>query len=271
MPDRHFIYTGSRSGSNYLVNLLNQHPEVVNYNEVLGSWTLPCKIHGLIAGDRPLSKEYLEYIYSSKIFFYIAQLYAGFERVKKKQAINFKSIGQIKTLGVKDFHYHLKGEDNPLWSFFEQDQRLKIIHLYRTNVLKKYVSLKLLELTSIVANVSHTNKTQIQQYQQKKVRLDPDTILDILTQSQENLDQRLDRLRALPQDRVLSIRYENLFESPQSQDFYRQQVFEFLGVPDLTIKSKHTKLTKDNLEDVIENYEEIRQIVKGTTFEHLLT
>ena len=47
MPDfgQHFVLTIGRSGSNTLVNALNQHPQVLNYGEVLGDWNTIRKLY----------------------------------------------------------------------------------------------------------------------------------------------------------------------------------------------------------------------------------
>ncbi len=67
--NRHIIFTNGRSGSNYIANIINQHPNAVNYGEVLGDWTLPYKIHQKIGMGGKSDIEYLEYIYKDKVFF----------------------------------------------------------------------------------------------------------------------------------------------------------------------------------------------------------
>lgn len=269
MPDRHFIYAGSRSGSNYLVNLLNQHPQVVNYNEVLGEWTIPCKIHRFFHRNQPPSADYLEYIYSSQTAFYAAQAYSFFERFRKKQPYRLKRFDQIKSLGIKDFHYHVRGDDNALWSFFLKDENMKIINLYRENLLKKNLSLQFLSTTAIVANTD--NNAQISQKKATSIYLDPEETLNSLTLAKQFLDEKMTRLQQLDPGRVLHISYEQLFESQASQERYKDQLFEFLEVEKLDVKSKHRKLSSDDLPSLIENYEEIQSLLRGTEFEQYLT
>ena len=40
---RHFILTNGRSGRNYFVQARNKQPQIANYGEVLGDWTLAGK------------------------------------------------------------------------------------------------------------------------------------------------------------------------------------------------------------------------------------
>lgn len=105
---KHIIFTNGRSGSNYLANTLNLHPNITNYGEVLGDWTIPYQLHKKLGlGGRTVT-EYLNHIYTSKSFFYSAQTYSAISHLKKKKAPNFKFWHQIQTLGIKDFSINFK-------------------------------------------------------------------------------------------------------------------------------------------------------------------
>lgn len=43
--NKHIILTNGRSGSNYISGVLNSHPHITNYGEVLGEWTVPYMIY----------------------------------------------------------------------------------------------------------------------------------------------------------------------------------------------------------------------------------
>lgn len=160
--NKHFIYTGSRSGSNYLVNLLNAHPQITNYGEVMGEWTVPYKLHSRIGLGGKSMLDYLNFIYTNPLFFYAAQFYAVNERVWKGKPLNFKHWNQIKTLGIKDFHMHFCNEKKYLWSFFKDHDEILIINLYRKNLLNKFISLKMLSVTHVVRRdeATKTENTQ---------------------------------------------------------------------------------------------------------------
>ncbi|MEL4894915.1 hypothetical protein [Crocosphaera sp. Alani8] len=55
-----------RSGSNYVAGVINQHPQLVNYGEVLGEWTLPYRLYEKLANHKVPVDSYLDYIYSNK-------------------------------------------------------------------------------------------------------------------------------------------------------------------------------------------------------------
>ena len=54
--NRHIILTNGRSGSNNIANTLNLHAQLVNFGEVLGSWTLPRRLYELSSGIRAFSR-----------------------------------------------------------------------------------------------------------------------------------------------------------------------------------------------------------------------
>ena len=44
------------------------------------------------------------------------------------------------------------------------------------------------------------------------------------------------------------------------------RAFEFLGLQSVPVRTQYARLTGDRLEDVVENYEEIVSILKGTPY-----
>jgi hypothetical protein len=137
--NRHIILTSGRSGSNYLANTLNQHPEIVNYGEVLASMILPYKLYDKCQKICRWSViDYLNYIYSSKTFFYTAQFYSTYAHLRKKKPINFKKWGKISHLGTKDFFLNYRSK-NAL-SFLLEHEEIAIIYLHRENRLRRYLS-----------------------------------------------------------------------------------------------------------------------------------
>jgi hypothetical protein len=263
--NKHFIYTGSRSGSNYLVNLLNSHPKITNYGEALGDWTLLYKLHSKFGLGGRSTLDYLNYLYTSPVFFYIAQGYSAIAHLSSKKPINFKSRKQIKTIGIKDFHMNLTGEKSRIWSFFKSDDQMFIIHLYRENLLKKFISLEMMSSTKIISskdlsqNGEPNNKLQ-------KISVNPVEVLQRLEKSNGMLQERMNRLGELPQRRVIHLRYEDLFSSAASQADHRDKIFRFLGVEPINVESSHRKILSKDLSDIIENYDEVHETLIHTPF-----
>ena len=265
MVQRHFIYTEARSGSNYLVNLFNQHPHLVSYGEVLGDWTKPHQINRFLTLNGKPNKNYLEYIYSSKLFFYLAQIYYGWKNFRQKKPIQFKHYQDIKSLGIKDFHYNLRELD--LCNFFQKNEDILIIHLYRENLLKQHISLELMRQSKVVSseNLTLSNKNS-NDVKKRKLYIDTSEIMKILEIAENFVKEREEALSHLPDSRVLSISYEELFSSSESKNRFRDEVFKFLGVEQIDIESDHRKISSNNLVDIVENYQQVYDTLINTKF-----
>lgn len=264
MVQRHFIYTEARSGSNYLVNLFNQHPQLTNYGEVLGDWTKPHQVNRIITLNGKPNKNYLQYIYSSKLFFYLAQLYYAYKNILQKKPLQFKRYQDIKSLGIKDFHYNLWNFG--LLDFFPQNEDILIINLYRENLLKQHISLELMRQTKIVSSETLGNRKNSEKIKKRKLYIDTSTIIEILETAENFVEQRQNILNQLPQNRILGISYEDLFASAESKNHFRDRAFEFLGVEPIDIKSDHRKISSNNLVDIVENYQEVYDTLSNTKF-----
>ncbi|MGF1491251.1 MAG: hypothetical protein ACFBSC_02120 [Microcoleaceae cyanobacterium] len=264
--EKHIILSLGRSGSNYLVTLLNAHPQVTNYGEVLGEWMLPYQLHHRFGlGGKSISS-YLEYIYDSQLFFYLGQVYSAFSHTRKREKINFKLRSQVKTVGVKDFSINFRRRD--AWSFLKDHEDILVINLYRENLLKRYISLEKMSQSGVVA--IRDNEVKEAQSQSKRIHLSPGKTLAKLEFFETALAEHMGLVGDLAPDRVLNVRYEDLFENPDAQSFYRDQIFSFLHVDPMPIKSGHRKITSDELSNVIENYEEVHSALSQTRFAQYL-
>lgn len=267
MVKKHFIYTEARSGSNYLVDLFNQHPQLVNYGEVLGDWTKPHKLYRAITKKTP-DKAYLNFIFSSQIFYYLSQLYYAYQNWRQHKPIQFKNYGKVKSIGIKDFHHTLLKYH--LLDFFADHPDLYIIYLYRENLLKQHISLELMRKTKIVSSEITQDGKRVKETQRAKIRVDVPEILAVLANAEEEVAQRDAILSQVDPSHLLSIAYEDLFASPESLAQFRQQAFEFLGVEPIAVASGQRKLSSDNLADLVENYDELYQGLVNTSYARYL-
>jgi hypothetical protein len=259
---RHLILTNGRSGSNYLVNVLNSHPQLTNYGEVLGNWILPYKLHKnfKLGGDSPV--DYLHYIYSSKTFFYFAQIYSALSRLKKGKHPRFKEWSQVQSIGIKDFTINIKKRQ--LQPFFQNQDDLLVINLYRENTLKRVLSRFLMKQTGTVKLDNHAKQTR------SKLAIPLDVVIRDLEIFEQETQEQFELVSLLPSENVLHVRYEDLFESEQSQNDYRDQIFEFLNVKPLTVQSSHRKILSDDLSSIISNYQELCEALERTRFSKYL-
>ena len=106
------VITHSRTGSNLLISLLNDHPCIEAYGEIF----------------RRLNKSSCKKIWHNTFN-------------KKSKSIEYA--------GFKLFYYHpLDRDDLEVWSFIERDTSIKIIYLRRQNMLRSFVSRKIAEKTN---------------------------------------------------------------------------------------------------------------------------
>ncbi len=257
---RHVILTSGRSGSNYLANTLNLHPQIVNYGEVLGSWTLSWKLFRplRIMGLGVLS--YLEYIYASHVFFIAAQMYSSFSHLRKSKAIKCKYRRYIKHIGIKDFFINF--ERRGAFDFILNQPEIDVIYLSRCNILRRYLSMLHMEKSN--AAVSETSNLKVHQ-----VRVDIDHMLHnlmILEQEVRDEEAMLKRIEKAGH-RLMRINYEDYFKNTTTIESTNKKVFQFLGVKAIALLSEHRKILPNSFSDIIVNKQEVVAALKGTVYE----
>ncbi len=266
MKKKHIILTNGRSGSNYLANLLNLHPEITNYGEVLGDWTLPYKLYKLInkvPRNKILVSDYLDYIFENRIFFNAAQYYSMYSHIKKKEKPNFKQNKQIKTIGVKDFsiNFYRRGIAN----YIAERPNLYIINLYRDNSLKRLLSLNLMNATGVVAvkNPQPRKKT--------KIKLPIDNLIEEIELYEKEKEEQFELIKLSPKDKVMNVKYEDYFSSSEAHKLHNKNIFNFLEVCQLNLVSEHKKISSKSLVDVLENYDQVAEVLKNTKYEKFIS
>lgn len=256
----HFILTSGRSGSNYLVNTLNLHPRISNYGEVLGEWTYPFKLYRMISWSGINWNRFLCVIYRNAFFYYSAQAISAWSHLKRRQKINFKPRHRLCSIGIKDFAFLLIKRN--LSEFLRLSENIRVIHLYRNNTFKRYLSVLRLSQTGIASSVTPMP--------QDSLYVDTKELIENL-ELYENEKRAEDKIKnSIPESRVLTICYEDYFQSEQSIVRINQKIFEFLGADPMPIKSRIKKLGSDNLKTYITNYDDVRRVLSGTKFERYL-
>lgn len=260
---RHFILTSGRCGSNYLANTLNLNAEVVNYGEVLGHWTLLKKVHKPLFSLGGLSKErYLDMLYRQSTYFYLAQCYSAYSHLRKKQPVNWKSRYDTQTIGIKDFFVNVK-QDN-LYNYFLDSKEISIIHLKRSNILKRLISAMLMHQVGVVSTTENSTEN-------KSFEIDIEQLLAKLKRDYElNVEENAFVAKLSKKQPFYQLSYEDYFSSPESTSKHNSQIFDFLGVESTQVKSKHRKVLSQNLADIITNYDDIERALKATKFEQYL-
>lgn len=248
------ILTNARSGSNYLVDTLNQHPEIINYSEVLGEWTGKRKLKKLMFWSKDFNS-YLNFILSSRLFLLLFQLVY---KLKYKDKYTFKKSKNLKYVGIKDFVKNFDRLNIIDWIF---NNNLKVIHLYRDNQLKVCLSVLALKETGLALTGKELKK-------QNKLKVDCKELIEMLIRHEEGKLRQLEVANLINSDELFELSYEELFSSNRQQII--NDIFNFLGVEPVTVQEQQKKILPSKLADIVENHEEVRNALLNTEFEKYL-
>lgn len=258
---RHLILTHGRSGSNFLTNSLNLHPQIVNYGEVLGDWTLPCKLRKLGLLNDNSSADYLDQLYNSSSLYYLAQAWSAKQHLLKHKPINFKFRSSIETLGIKEFGMHFQRQR--LDDYLHRNPDIAVIYLYRENILDRYVSVLSLQRNRVV--LSEQANTRI-----AKMTIDIEQMMASLDVLRGELDYTHRLVESLPRDQVITIRYEDAFKDGRTLQAMCNDVFQFLGVDAIAEQSKQKKILSRSLDQVIDNFDDFQSAIQRSPYSDLL-
>jgi hypothetical protein len=258
---RHFILTHGRSGSNFLANTINLHPQLVNFGEVLGYWTPTHRIYKSMRKSGKSGSDYLNYVYQSPAFYYGAQAYSAFSHLRHFQAPRLKRRGALHSLGIKEFVINLGRYDG--MPFLASRPEIDVIYLHRDNLLRRYLSGVQLKRSGVAASEKTSKGVGLLQ-----VNLDH-LMLHLEAMASETAQDRviLDGLRG---NRVLNLRYEDAFLSSSTLSQMAEQVFHFLQVEPITNVSQQKKLLPRRIEEIVANFDEVSGRLQATPFARFL-
>jgi hypothetical protein len=141
-----------------------------------------------------------------------------------------------------------------------KEHDVKIIHLMRTNLLKRLVSHKIAN----TRNLCHST----QSVEPIKVHIDPEVLVADFHRRQKRYARYKKRFTNVYHVPYLEVSYESLVA-----DFALeiQKVLKFLEIDKfLALTSEFVKVNPDSLEDIVENYRDVKQTLTNTEFEKFL-
>ena len=255
------IITQPRSGSAWFMSSLNSHPQIYcprvptlfsKYNLSPVKWFKP----RFLQVNHPRSPYYR---YRSRSFKrQIAHLLN-----RKKLVYSFLSALYAENYNAEAVGYKMNYSQIRKYaatvSWIKKNDG-KIIQLMRNNLLKRLVSHKIAN----TRNMCHST----QSVEPIKVHIDPGVLIDDFRKGQK----RFAKYRKLFNDDLnvpyLEVTYESLVADFDSE---ARKVLEFLEIERLIpLSSKLVKVNPDSLEDIIENYGEVKQALASTEFESFL-
>ncbi len=251
------IITQPRSGSTWFMSCLNSHPQIYcpKIPTVFSKYNLsPFKGFkpGFLQVDNPKSPYYAYRSASLK-----RQLAHRFRR--KKLVYSFlcdlyADRRDAKAVGYKINYSQMR--KYPVTVSWIKENNVRIIQLVRYNLLKRLVSHK-------IANARHLLHSK-QSVAPIKVTIDPKILIDDF----QRRDKRFEKYRKRFMDDLGVPYHEVTYESLLSEhNAEMKKTLQFLGVDqDFSLSSEYVKVNPDSLEQLIDNFDDIKKALADTPF-----
>ncbi len=237
---RKFVILGrARTGSNYLRGMLNSHGHVFLFGELFRNddiidWSLPCY--------NSKSKNLLKKLRDDPVLLL-------------KQKVFRPYLNSISAVGFKIFYYHAQKKNaHDVWNYL-LDQKIHIIHIKRTNVLKTFLSTKKALLTGQWINTRRKNTDS------STLTLNYSDCLEFFLSTRRQEEQYDTLFRNNP---MLEVRYENICNNPEGQLAHVQN---FLGLEHRILKPVTHKQENKSMSQVISNYYILKKQFSGSPWQ----
>ena len=247
-PIRFVLLSTQRSGSTWVVDMLNSHPHVTCY----GALFLPEGRGPQPAGAQmPYFYDLIEQEGTSRI----QQPYRGWRFVNSV----FRTTQGGKAVGFKLMYSQFKYV--PWLLLYLTLKRVRVVHLVRSNKLDHVISAESARLRG------QFHQRAGEHVENPPVRLDPNKILDRLLWEETKIE-RARRILSILRVPVHEVTYEHLVQTPARYD----DILGFLGTDpnqgELTTSFR--KWNRRGYEESVANFEELRAALSGTRYAALL-
>jgi LPS sulfotransferase NodH len=246
---RFVLLSTQRSGSTWVVDMLNSHPRVVAYTELF--------IHGASTRTKWAGEKDVD-------FWQVVLKQAGPPRSRlKRTRLLWRYLGQVyrdrpgvDAVGFKLMYSQLR-VSKPLVPALVL-RRVRIVHLIRRNALDVVLS------KEAGAARGSLHAPAGEEVRTVTVHLPTANLLERLAAHEQDVERAQARFRRLRLP-SLEVAYEDLVRDEQ-RGF--AEIFDFLGVGETdALSSSLQKLNPTSHAQVIENYDEVRELLTGTRFE----
>jgi LPS sulfotransferase NodH len=246
-PTTFVVLTTQRSGSSWLVDLLNDHPAVAAYAELFRVTDTTVSDYGATAVPRfEVLVDPGRWSVSRQLVMHRYRYVRGLARAHPDaQAVGFKLM-------------YDQTRDHPGLMSVLVWRHARFIHLVRRDQFAALVSFDLAE---------HRGRWWYHEghdVPSARVLLEPSEIVPRLEERESEIERFRRRLKRLPVH-VLEVAYEDLAERPGEE---LSRILRFLGVSpsEVELSSSLVRTSPDELAGVIENYEDVRSALIGTRF-----
>lgn len=247
-PSRHLLLTNGRTGSNFIRTLIQSHPQMMNYGEVLGSWTPFHKLLRARYRHFQDNAHYIGWILHSRFLFEMMQVYYSTSGIVKRaagyQITGRKTWRNLVSIGIKEFYTHLEPEG--CLDTLLDEGKMRLIALVRNNTLQRYVSWMAAEQTGVWVTQRVSSPIRI--------KIDVDHMMRNLPGLEEEKQGVIDTWRHYSGPKIL-IEYERMFADPECTEKVKKEVIEFLQAEPMTVVSGCRKILPEKLGEKVLNYD----------------
>ena len=227
-----FIIASARSGSYLLLSYLESHPEIYSLGEIIN----PDIVRGI--RDRNISKR--------EVLFHIK---ASLNSSKKR-------IGIAKLLS-----YQMKSHNLDIDEIRNEFPNAQFIVLYRKSLIEQYISYELSKASGIW-KIDKKKSSKKWKENDNKINVTPTELESFCSEIKEFYNNIFNKKWV--QDEALLLSYEELVQIPK--DFLSKKLFSFLGLPEVEIETEMKKMNEKNIEDIVENYTSIKNILEDKKY-----
>ncbi|THB65162.1 MAG: hypothetical protein D6E12_13275 [Desulfovibrio sp.] len=243
----HFVIIGSgRSGSTMLKNLLDSHPNAVCFGEVLN---LPKIQWDFMDFNQRYNTDDIRRVRDADPVAFLDQVFS----LLRDQPVD--------VVGVKTLYRHYDYDENfrKLIPFLLGKTGLKVLHNPRRNLFKNFCSWELANQRS--RNGKSMNAYRPDQVEsQASLELNPNKCRKFIIRTRREQDKFVELLKDLD---CMEVAYEDLSANTGE---VMQRVQEFLGLPVQPLKLSTYKVRQQPVEEVVANYEEIKDMLISEGF-----
>lgn len=254
---KHMVFTLGRSGSNTLVDLLNQNPAILNVGEVLGEWMTLRRLQQKYGPCRNDDTAWLDAVLGNRWLLRGLNGYRNLTRYRAGTPHEAKALRRIRSVGFKEFS--LNFDRLGIGDYPERRPEVLVIGLTRRNVIDRMISTLALEQTGVVQAHAGAGRPAA-----PKLRLDPGEALrrlDAVAEENERLEERLNRIDPA---RLFRIDYGDFTAGNEALIARVRKVYAFLGVPDHQPRIRTAKIIRSDPLNRLEHGAVLRDFIART-------
>jgi LPS sulfotransferase NodH len=241
---RAILLTTQRTGSTFLIECLNSHPDIEATGELLIGSPPSYRFQPITKGRlRPLAKAW--------------RFMREGAWMPRRHMDRFFNGGQARVRLFKAMYNHVS---NPITlGYLRERTDIRILHLRRHNLLKMYVSRKLMGSGKRVQSWKPLEAAQ--------VHIDPEEALAAMRSVRSRYQYFEDTFAAHPR---LQLVYEDLIAQQSIDPKITRSICDFLGVQRAVMKSRLVKMNPEPLVRIVTNFRELASAISRTEFADLL-